>query len=137
MTNPDHVLRNKLYEAAGTPWEGENITLQTELIGAFQNWSSIACKQARDSTCPFSYSDEQVTAGIALQQRKDRVDMHAQMLRDCFSITIDGWVPSELYEDAVAAEKISRAKMRGDCDSDEERQEFDSLWPFQDHDEID
>lgn len=72
-----------------------------------------------------------------MQQKKDKVDGQAQGLRDIMSINIEGWVPLELYENAVAAEKEVRTMIRGDCENDEDRKLFDEQWPYQDHDEVD
>lgn len=60
-----------------------------------------------------------------------------QTLRDCFTTNIDGWVSSELYEQAKARAEDVKQQMIDAADTDEERKEIEENWPFQDHVEID
>lgn len=122
--------RNKLYEAAGRPWEGDNTSLKAELIRACKWWSHISDKQ-----CPIEFSDDEVEKCLDLDRRQVEADNQLQVLRDFFPINIEGWVPTHLYEGACERAEYMRLQMMDAAENDEERREIEELWPFQDRKE--
>lgn len=60
-----------------------------------------------------------------------------QQVRDFIGINIDGLVPNEEFESARARAELIKNELAEGADTDEQRSEFDRIWPFQDHEEID
>tara|TARA_R110002060_G_scaffold36134_3_gene47031 strand:+ start:232 stop:393 length:162 start_codon:yes stop_codon:yes gene_type:complete len=52
-------------------------------------------------------------------------------------INIDGLVLNEEFEGARARATLIKDELAEGADTDEQRREFDKIWPFQDHEEID
>jgi len=56
-----------------------------------------------------------------------------QQVRDFIGINIDGLVLNGEFENATARARL----IKNGADSEKQRKEFDKIWPFQDHEEID
>jgi len=65
--------------------------------------------------------------------------MYEQMqhVRDFIGVNIDGLVLNQEYESAKLRAELIKDELAEGADTDELRREFDRLWPFQDHEEID
>lgn len=131
------VMTNKLFDTAARPWEGDNTSLKAEIIRASRHWSDMRSSQAKSHDFPVHYTEEEVTKCLAIDKQQQQADAQMQILRDCFTTDIDGWVPPELYEQARARADDVRAQMLEAADSEDERQDVEDNWPFQDHIEID
>ncbi|CZT50286.1 uncharacterized protein RSE6_11239 [Rhynchosporium secalis] len=127
------VLRNRLYDTAGRPWEGDNTSLQAQLIKIIGEWSAIAS----EDNCPISYSPAEVEECLDRDAKQNRVNEQLQHVRDFIGINIDGLVMSEEFESARAKAELIKNELAEGADTDEEGREFTKLWPFQDHEEID
>ncbi|KFY30883.1 hypothetical protein V493_01582 [Pseudogymnoascus sp. VKM F-4281 (FW-2241)] len=97
------VLRNQLYDTAAQPWEGDNTSLQAQLIKTLEHWPEI---RTAGEASPIQYSEE-------------------------------GWVPKDEFENAKERAEAIKNEMAQAADSEEERREFEELWPFQNHEETD
>lgn len=74
---------------------------------------------------------------LAIHEKQQEADTQMQVLRECFNIKIDGWVPSDSYDLARSrADEVKEQIMRA-ADTDEERRELEDNQPFQNHVEID
>lgn len=60
MGTHDLVVRNKLYDTAGKPWEGDNTSLKAELIHSSAYWPAIACSAMKQTEFPVHYPDAEV-----------------------------------------------------------------------------
>lgn len=134
MAKHEIVLRNRLYDVAGRPWEGDNTSLKAEMIRFLQQWPSIGEGSSRP---PVNYleSDMQVILDRAAKQKE--ADVQVQKLRDFIGINIEGWIPTDGYLDAKEKAEYLKVQMMEAADTQAEREEVDSLWQFQDHEEID
>ena len=130
-------MTNKLFDTAARPWEGDNTSLKTEIIRASRHWSDMRSSQAKSYDFPVQYTEQEVTKCLAIDKQQQQADAQMQILHDCFTTDVDGWVPSKLYEQARARADNVRAQMLEAADSEEERKEIEDNWPFQDHIEID
>ncbi|KAH9217729.1 serine/threonine protein kinase [Leptodontidium sp. 2 PMI_412] len=128
------VLRNQLYGTAGRPWEGDNTSLQVQLIKTVAEWSEIA---SPEDNCPVRYSPAEVEECLDRDAKQNRVNEQMQQVRDFIGINIDGLVPNEEFESARARAELIKNELAEGADTDEQRSEFDRIWPFQDHEEID
>lgn len=128
------VLRNQLYDTAGRPWEGDNTSLQAQLIKTMSEWSEIA---SPEDNCPVRYSPGEVEECLDRDAKQNSVNEQMQQVRDFIGINIDGLVLNEEFESARARAKLIKNELAEGADTDEQRREFDKIWPFQDHEEID
>jgi hypothetical protein len=137
IDKPHLVMVNKLYDTATRPWEGDNTSLKAEIIKLSRSHHLDAAFSHTRETFPINYTEEEITQCLAIDDKQQEADAQMQTLRDCFTINIDGWVSSELYEQAKARAQDVRQQMMDAADTDEERKEIEENWPFQDHIEID
>lgn len=52
-------------------------------------------------------------------------------------MSIDGWVPTEGYEQAREKEQYIKQQILDAADTEEERKQIEEEWLFRDHEEID
>ncbi|KAE9368100.1 phosphotransferase family protein [Stipitochalara longipes BDJ] len=128
------VLRNKLYDTACRPWEGDNTSLKAELIRIMEHWPEIA---SPEDSPPVNYSPAEVEDCLDRDAKQRDADDQMQALRDSIGVNIDGWLPNEEFESAREKANLMKSSMAETADTEEERKEFTELWPFQDHEEID
>ncbi|KAK5999991.1 hypothetical protein QM012_005079 [Aureobasidium pullulans] len=133
ISKPHLVMANKLYDTAARPWEGDNTSLKAEIIKLSRGWLG----KTSSHTIPISYTEREIAQCLAIDEKQQEADAQMQTLRDCFITNIDGWVSSELYEQAKARAEDVREQMINATDTDQERKEIEENWPFQDHVEID
>jgi hypothetical protein len=60
-----------------------------------------------------------------------------QRLRDFIGFNIDGWVPTELYEEAREKEQLIKHQILEAAETEDGKRELDENWPIQDHEELD
>jgi hypothetical protein len=137
ISKPHLVMVNKLYNTAARPWEGDNTSLKAEIIKVSRSHHLDAILSRTRKGFPFSYNEEEITQCLAIDEKQQEADARMQTLRDCFTTNMDGWVSSELYEQARARVQDMRQQMMDAADTDEERKEIEENWPFQDHIEVD
>lgn len=58
-------------------------------------------------------------------------------MRDFIGINIDGLVLNDEYKATREMARLIRLELAGKTEIEEQRKEFDELWPFQDHQELD
>jgi hypothetical protein len=58
-------------------------------------------------------------------------------LRDFIGINIDGLVLNDEYKATREMARLIRLELAGKTETEEQRKEFDELWPFQDYQELD
>ncbi|TVY87724.1 Altered inheritance of mitochondria protein, mitochondrial [Lachnellula willkommii] len=128
------VLRNQLYDIASRPWEGDNTSLQAQLIKTMAQWSEIA---SPEDNPPVQYSPAEVEECLDRDAKQKRVDEQMQQVRDFIGVNIDGLVLNEEFETARERANLIKDELAEGANTEEEKREFDELWPFQDHEEID
>jgi hypothetical protein len=127
------VLRNQLYDTAGRPWEGDNTSLQAQLITTLKNWSELS--SAHDPEVHYSASESQSCLARDAQQKE--ADAQMQQVCEYLGVAIEGWVPNREFEGARKKARDLKTQMLEAADTEEERRELDTCWPFQDREEID
>jgi hypothetical protein len=131
------VVRNKLYDTAGKPWEGDITSLKAELIHASTYWPAIACSTMKQAEFPVHYPDTEIKECLDINGKQKEADTKMQKLRDCFGINIDGWASIDLYDGAKEKSQNIKHYMMDAAETEAERKEVDENWPFQDHEELD
>jgi hypothetical protein len=137
MGKHDLVVRNRLYDTAGRPWEGDNTSLKAELIRASTYWPEIATSGMKQAEFPAKYSEAEATECLNIDAKQKDVDAQMQRLRDFIGVNIDGWVPAEMYGEAREKERYIKQQMLEVAETAEEKRELNEHWPFQDHEELD
>ncbi|KAF2492391.1 phosphotransferase family protein [Lophium mytilinum] len=137
MGTYDLVVRNRLYDTASRPWEGDNTSLKAEIIQASTRWPGIATSAMKTAEFPVKYSEAEVAECLDVDAKQKKMDEQMQILRDFFCVNIDGWVPTGLYDEAREKERCIKLQMLEDAETEDERREIRENWPFQDHEELD
>lgn len=83
------------------------------------------------------YSDEEIAQCLAFDEKQKEADAEMETLREYFTTNMDGWVSSDVYDQAKSRVADMREKTLEAADTEEERKVIEENWPFQDHVEID
>jgi len=126
------VLRRRLFQHVGDPWEGETIALKVDLIEATKSWGTLAEEGA---PCPVVFDDEDVHETMELDTALRDADKSLQHGQNIIGLGPEGWVPKDHYERAVARGKKLKEDILAETRSTEERAEVEAHWPFDDIDE--
>ena len=126
-------LRSKLYEVADTPWEGDNTSLQAQLIRTLANWDEIV-ESPKDTPPPrLSFGPEEKDECLERAAKQDSTHVLMRDMRNFIGIDIDGWVPSQEFEAAQKAVRLVKLDMTNEAETEDDLREIDALFPFQDH----
>jgi hypothetical protein len=137
MGTHDLVVRNRLYDTAGRPWEGDNTSLKAELVRTSTYWPDIATSAMKQAEFPVKFSEAEAAECLHIDEKQKQADAQMERLRDFISVNIEGWVPAELYEEAKEKEQYIKRRMLKAAETEDEKKELDENWPFQDHEELD
>jgi hypothetical protein len=142
--NPEHydaifndgVIRHqRLYVHAGTPWEGDSITLEAELIGAIAHWQEVlrfGCR--RCDVPPIQYSKESAASIMQLYREQQEMDVVMHDLREMLDVDVYGWVPNEAYAETRELARTIKEQIVDGAEADEKERIRDNF-PFDDFDE--
>lgn len=132
LTSKMSILRRKMFHHASDPWEGDNISLQADLVELHQNWSCFS-----DLPCPLSFKKRQTEEILRLNNEQQDADAQLTACYGAVGVGTEGWVPTEQYEKA----KQRAAKFKADAFATEDDGDVadDALseqhWIFDDFDE--
>ena len=138
MQNPVHqaalmvemaVLRRKIFRHASDPWEGDNISLQADIVQLQKFWLRIS-----SAPCPLSHEQHEAAEILRLSEAQQDADNQLVTCYEAIGVGKDGWVPAEHYKEA----RQRALKFKEDAFADEDDEE-DALakehWIFDDFDE--
>ncbi|PWY90362.1 kinase-like protein [Aspergillus sclerotioniger CBS 115572] len=135
------ILRQRLFKNAGTPWEGDSISLRAELIRSIQNWATITqttdpnqSKSVPPAT-PVDYSEETVRETLDLDARQKEADIAMEQMRDALGVDILGWVPNDDYDAVKGVAHDMKTKMLQAAETPEDIIGVRDHFPFDDFDE--
>lgn len=131
------MMRSRLYDVVNRHWEGDNTTLKATLVQMSSYWPRIAAADMKDAQYPLKYSPEEAKQCLNIDAEQKTANTHMQDLRDAIGINMDGWVPSEMYEEATERMAHVKAHLLEIAETEEDREDILQKWPFQDHEEID
>ena len=114
--------------------EGDNTPLQAQLIRALEHWPEI---RAPGEAPPIRYSEAELRQCLERDAKQKDADEQMHQVREAIGVDVEGWVPNDEFESAKARAEVMESEMARAADSEEERREFEELWPFQDHEETD
>ncbi|KIK20210.1 hypothetical protein PISMIDRAFT_106239 [Pisolithus microcarpus 441] len=133
LIDPAGELRRRLFRYASDPWEGETLALKVALIQATENWETLT---GGGLPCPVVFDAEDVRATTKLDAKQSEADdTLEEAYENLFCFGPEGWVPTELYEVAMARSKRMKENALAAA-SPEERAQIAAHWPFDDMDEM-
>lgn len=133
LTDPNYVLRSRLFTHAGNPWEGETLELEAALIQATERWGTLT---GGGTPCPVVFDADDVRETMELEEVQTKADKVLEVLQDMLELGPEGWVPTtDRYEKTVALSKQMKEAALTEATSAEERAETMEHWPWDDMDE--
>ncbi|KAJ4349361.1 uncharacterized protein N0V89_007975 [Didymosphaeria variabile] len=129
------LLRRRIFNDAGSPWEGLSTPLQMDMVRVSQNWSKIAPAN-RDSTipaCPIVLTEQEAQKRAALEESLREVDYDMERINGVLGIASDGWTPHERFESAKERARLIREEgLLAVSDEPWLREMTEQHWPFDD-----
>ncbi|RDX52769.1 protein kinase subdomain-containing protein PKL/CAK/Fmp29 [Lentinus brumalis] len=132
LNEPAGTLRRRLFDHASEPWEGETLALKVALIEAAENWKTLT---GDDAPCPVVFDAEDVRETMKLVEVQRGKDEILEAFNNMFGLGPEGWVPTDHYEEVVARSRQIKEDGMAAAESEEERTEIATHWPFDDMDE--
>ncbi|KAH8724530.1 kinase-like domain-containing protein [Phaeosphaeriaceae sp. PMI808] len=132
------LLKRRIFNDAGSPWEGLNIPLQMDIVRVIQNWPKIAPVDSKGSisACPILVTDEEVQRRAALNESLREVDSEMERINRVLGVASDGWTRNESFEDAKERAKSIREEGLDAVSDDPWLLEMSTKhWPFDDYNE--
>jgi len=93
------VLRSRLFNHAGYPWEGETLELKVALIRATERWETLT---GGGASCPVVFDAEDARETTELNEVQRKADKAFEVWQNMLGLGPEGWVPTQDYEEAVA-----------------------------------
>ena len=131
------ISHQKLLESAGTPWEGDSVSLQAEIIRFTHLWPMLISAASRTASPapPVKYPDTVVEEIFDLDERQKEAYSDMGTMRDMLGIDIQGWVPNELYEFTMENVRRVKAALADNCEGQHDVIALKEHFPFDDFDE--
>ncbi|GAB1208194.1 hypothetical protein APSETT445_006935 [Aspergillus pseudonomiae] len=123
------VLRRRIFHYASDPWEGDNVTLKSNLIALSQKWADI--NGGNTSPCPLVYSDAESNECLRLAHAQAETDEQLKICQDLIGVGNEDWVPTDQYEGATARERTLKKEALDAAERAEERR-IEENWIFDD-----
>lgn len=106
MAHDTLLFRKKMYAHASEPWEGNSIPLKADLVQAARLLPGVRNKMAdADETASGAFAELDGPAAEEFMDKlieQEEIDARMRIIRDIIGVGVDGWVPSERYDEAVA-----------------------------------
>lgn len=130
---PAGLFAPKIFQRASAPWEGDPVTLKSDLCNATLNWDRVTGGNSGPS--PISLPEKEAVECLRQAALTEEADEYDRILREQMGISSDSWVPLSEYDRAVQEHSNIREKMLVEADDEEERRMMEAHWPWGDHDE--
>ncbi|KAL8935163.1 MAG: hypothetical protein Q9216_005562 [Gyalolechia sp. 2 TL-2023] len=143
--NPDHaaalaapygILRKRLFHRAGTAWQGDNISLETDLIRISRLWKQVTSSMDENgSKCPLDFSTAETEQCLELSRKCREAEDQVEHVRNELGMTRTGCVLPEHYDEIKERCRLFKAQALAMAETDREKEEVLRHFPFDDHDE--
>ncbi|KAI6140486.1 hypothetical protein BKA82DRAFT_4331996 [Pisolithus tinctorius] len=120
-----YALRSRLFQHAGSPWEGETFELKLVLIQATERGNAL---MGGRMPCPVEFDAEDVREMRKLNEVQATADRFFEMWQNMVGLGEEGWVLTEDYEDTVAFFEKEEEALAG-TRSAEQRAKIIDHWP--------
>ncbi|KAL8851639.1 MAG: hypothetical protein Q9221_003476 [Calogaya cf. arnoldii] len=145
IRNPDHsaalhtpygLLRKRLFQKAGTAWQGDNVSLKADLIQVSRFWEQITSSEDGDvPECPLEFSEAEIKECLELAEKVQETMDHMERVRDQLGMNEMGCVLPEHYDEIKERCRVLKAQSLEAAETELEREEVLNHFPFDDHDE--
>lgn len=137
LTDPDCILRRKLFRHAGDPWEGDSVTLKADLLELARRWPQTvrAVDDQSAPPCPIDFIDAEATETTRLLEAFVEADEQMQTCLELVGAGPEGRVPCELYDEVKRRAEQLKSDTLQEAESAEEKSEIEEHWIFADFDE--
>jgi hypothetical protein len=110
ITQDTGLLRRRIYNDAGSPWEGLSTPLQMDIVRVSQNWSKVASADSDGaiSACPITLTEHEVQRRVTLDESLQEVDSDMERINGALGVASDGWTSNEVFESAKETAKLIR-----------------------------
>ena len=146
IRNENAMLRAKLFDRAGAPWEGDAVSLKYTIIQALNKWPMPLEEEnfhsdSEDTTTvpverPLNYSDVEIRECVDAYSQEDEKMQDLMEMREVLGIDTLGWLPNdEQLESSKALAQSIKSGMLEHSSSETERIAVRDHFPFDDHDE--
>jgi hypothetical protein len=132
------ILRRRIFDHAGEPWEGLNTALQYDLIQVSRSWKKFVAPNSDGATpaCPVSFAQTEAEGIDALDDAHRDADGDVEQINELLGIASDGWTPNERFESAKSKSIEVREQALASAEDDPWlRKMSERHWPFDDFDE--
>ncbi|RDL37508.1 uncharacterized protein BP5553_04941 [Venustampulla echinocandica] len=132
------MLRAKLFNRAGTPWEGDSSSLKYTTIQVYENWpmrvDNVAPVESMDS--PIKYSEEEIKQCTKDHDHEEGKLQELAEMKDIIGIDALSCVPAnqQLEKSKAIIRKFKEGFMEP-SETEIERTAVQSHFPFDDHNE--
>lgn len=93
LEQTDGLLKRRIFDNAGSPWEGLNTPLRVDIARISQNWSTIvpANPDGTVPVCPVVLREQDMQEITALDKSLREVDSEMERIKEFLGIASDGW----------------------------------------------
>ncbi|KAI0789921.1 kinase-like domain-containing protein [Abortiporus biennis] len=108
LSDPASMFIHRLFDQAGTPWEGETHALKATLIEATERWPRLT---GGDVPCPIAFEPEDIRKTKELSERLQLADENFEGCRGMIGFETETWVPNEDYRMAASLAELLKLKV--------------------------
>ncbi|OOF98798.1 hypothetical protein ASPCADRAFT_140162 [Aspergillus carbonarius ITEM 5010] len=129
-----NIIRQRILESAGTPWEGDSTTLRVDIMRVIQSWPGffsdfVACLP------PVQYSDNDVQDTLEIYTRQQEADEAMELMRHALNVDVLGWVPNSEYDATMELAQEMKNKILEVVETDHDITAARDHFPFDNFDE--
>jgi hypothetical protein len=138
LRNENMMLRAKLFNRAGAPWEGDSLSLKYTIIQVLKNWPMHVDNSgpAASMDCPVKYSEEEIQQCTKNHEQEEEKMQELAEMKDIIGTDALGWVPDdEQLEKSRAIIQSIKEGLEEHSETEIEKIAVQSHFPFDDHDE--
>jgi len=146
LRNEKAMLRAKLYNRAGAPWEGDSLSLKYTIIHVMSKWPMLLEDEDSQATtdtsriqpaaCPVKYSEDEIRQCVEEHNQESEKLQELEEMREMLDTDSLGWVPDDKHlERSKAIAQSIKTGMLEHSDTEIERIAMRDHFPFDDHDE--
>jgi hypothetical protein len=137
LRNENSMLRAKLFNRAGAPWEGDSLSPQYTITQVCKGWPLHINETPEKSVdCPVKYSEDEIQQCTKAHDQQEEKMLELAEMKDITGIDALGWVPDDeqLEKSRAIIETIKEGLMKH-SETEIERIAVQLHFPFDDHDE--
>lgn len=132
------IIRQRHFKAAGTPWEGDSITLRADIIRAIESWGDLLSADCDHGTCPLppiQSSDKIIQSTLDLDMQQKQADTAMDQMRHALGVDEMGWVTNSEYDAAKELTQEMKSQMLEAAETADDARGIRDHFPFDDFDE--